>query len=262
MRVWVDITDASHVVFFAPIVRRLEEAGPRGHGDGAALRRRRRSPAPVRPRWGAHHGAPRRRRGDRAPSGSSIAQPSFSAPPPAAASTWPPAATPATSSWRHGRWASRSSPFSTTTARGAATASTCASSTRSPSPRRSARTRIEAFGAPPDKLFRYPGFAEEYYLYDVRPDADVLARFAPGPHDVVGVVRPPRVTGGPVGPGTRPAARGGARRGAPARPRRRPRRAQQRTAGPRGQGRGAARALPRSARRKASWRRPGRCPTR
>ena len=27
MRVWVDITDASHVVFFAPIVRRLEAAG-------------------------------------------------------------------------------------------------------------------------------------------------------------------------------------------------------------------------------------------
>ena len=27
MRVWVDITDASHVVFFAPIVRRLEDAG-------------------------------------------------------------------------------------------------------------------------------------------------------------------------------------------------------------------------------------------
>ena len=27
MRVWVDITDASAVVFFAPVVRRLEEAG-------------------------------------------------------------------------------------------------------------------------------------------------------------------------------------------------------------------------------------------
>jgi len=27
MRIWVDITDASHVVFFAPIVRRHEDAG-------------------------------------------------------------------------------------------------------------------------------------------------------------------------------------------------------------------------------------------
>ena len=27
MRVWVDLTDASSVVFFAPIVRRLEDAG-------------------------------------------------------------------------------------------------------------------------------------------------------------------------------------------------------------------------------------------
>src|SRR5665648_1181396 len=27
MRIWVDITDASHVVFFAPLVRRLEDAG-------------------------------------------------------------------------------------------------------------------------------------------------------------------------------------------------------------------------------------------
>jgi uncharacterized protein len=65
---------------------------------------------------------------------------------------------------------------------------------------------LEAFGAPRDKLFRYPGFAEEYYLYDVRPDPDVLAPFAPGPHDVVGVVRPPRASGGPADPGGPPPA--------------------------------------------------------
>ena len=30
---------------------------------------------------------------------------------------------------------------------------------------------LAALGAPPDKLFRYPGFKEEYYLHDFSPDA-------------------------------------------------------------------------------------------
>jgi uncharacterized protein len=51
---------------------------------------------------------------------------------------------------------------------------------------------LAAFGASADKLFRYPGFKEEYYLYDVRPDPCVLARFGVEPGDVVGIVRPPR----------------------------------------------------------------------
>jgi predicted glycosyltransferase len=51
---------------------------------------------------------------------------------------------------------------------------------------------LTAFGASPDKLFRYPGLKEEYYLYDWRPDPDVLRRVGVDRGQVVGVVRPPR----------------------------------------------------------------------
>jgi len=55
---------------------------------------------------------------------------------------------------------------------------------------------LAALGAPPDKLFRYPGFKEEYYLYDFSPDAHVLASLGVDRRRVVGVVRPPRGDGG------------------------------------------------------------------
>jgi len=51
---------------------------------------------------------------------------------------------------------------------------------------------LRALGAPPDKLFRYHGFKEEYYLHDFRPDPDVLAELGVNERTVVGVVRPPR----------------------------------------------------------------------
>jgi len=51
---------------------------------------------------------------------------------------------------------------------------------------------LRALGAPSDKLFRYPGFKEEYYLHDFRPDPDVLADLGVNERTVVGVVRPPR----------------------------------------------------------------------
>jgi predicted glycosyltransferase len=51
---------------------------------------------------------------------------------------------------------------------------------------------LAALGAPRDKLFRYPGFKEEYYLYDVRPDPDALKDLGIEARRIVGVVRPPR----------------------------------------------------------------------
>ena len=51
---------------------------------------------------------------------------------------------------------------------------------------------LRALGATPDKLFRYPGFKEEYYLHDFQADPDVLATLGVDKRSVVGVVRPPR----------------------------------------------------------------------
>ena len=58
---------------------------------------------------------------------------------------------------------------------------------------------LAALGAPPHKLFRYPGFKEAYYLYDFSPDRHVLASLGIDRRRVVGIVRPAR------GAGTAPA---------------------------------------------------------
>ncbi len=56
-------------------------------------------------------------------------------------------------------------------------------------------TVLAEFGAPPGKLFRYPGFREEYYLRDLALDAEVLAGLHVDHRRVVGVVRPARTQG-------------------------------------------------------------------
>ncbi len=58
---------------------------------------------------------------------------------------------------------------------------------------------LTSLGAAKDKLFRYPGFKEEYYLYDAQPDPAALARLRVERRHIVGVVRPPA-------PKTRPGA--------------------------------------------------------
>ena len=49
---------------------------------------------------------------------------------------------------------------------------------------------LTSTGAPASKLFRYPGFKEEYYLYDAQPDPGALTRLGVDRRHVVGVVRP------------------------------------------------------------------------
>ena len=46
-------------------------------------------------------------------------------------------------------------------------------------------------GAARDKLFRYAGFKEEYYLHDAQPDLDALARLGVERRRVTGVARAP-----------------------------------------------------------------------
>ena len=55
--------------------------------------------------------------------------------------------------------------------------------------------RLAPYGASPQKVFRYPGLKEEYYLYDFQPDPTVLEQLGIEKRRVVGVLRPaPHVT--------------------------------------------------------------------
>ena len=51
--------------------------------------------------------------------------------------------------------------------------------------------RLKRFGVGPEKLFRYPGFKEEYYLADFEVDPDALEQVGVDTERVVVIVRPP-----------------------------------------------------------------------
>jgi uncharacterized protein len=51
--------------------------------------------------------------------------------------------------------------------------------------------RLRRFGVGPDKLFRYPGFKEEYYLADFEVDTGALEKVGADTERVVVIVRPP-----------------------------------------------------------------------
>ncbi len=55
--------------------------------------------------------------------------------------------------------------------------------------------RLAPYGAKSGKVFRYPGLKEEYYLYDFQPDATILEQLDLDARRVIGVLRPaPHVT--------------------------------------------------------------------
>jgi predicted glycosyltransferase len=53
---------------------------------------------------------------------------------------------------------------------------------------------MEAAGARPERLFRYPGLKEDYYLADFEPDRGVLGRLGIAGEGVIVIVRPPPET--------------------------------------------------------------------
>jgi len=56
-------------------------------------------------------------------------------------------------------------------------------------------SRLAPYGARPGKVFRYPGLKEEYYLYDFQPDTKILGQLGIDTRRIVGVLRPaPHVT--------------------------------------------------------------------
>jgi len=55
--------------------------------------------------------------------------------------------------------------------------------------------RLAPYGAKSGKVFRYPGLKEEYYLYDFQPDDTILEQLGLDARRVIGVLRPaPHVT--------------------------------------------------------------------
>ncbi|HET6496021.1 MAG TPA: DUF354 domain-containing protein [Thermoleophilia bacterium] len=62
---------------------------------------------------------------------------------------------------------------------------------------------LSAVRPSPRRFVRYPGFREEYYLHDMSPDPGALRRLAVDERHVVGVVRPARPVGMPS-PGPSP----------------------------------------------------------
>ena len=191
MRVWVDVTDASHVVFFAPIVRRLEDAG---HTVTITARRFAGADLVLR-RYGlggvlttGHRGGGLGTRAvglvnRTAQLLGSASSGRFDVAVGSHASDF------ALAAWTLGI------PQLTflddeRLRRGNAVNVRLVDEVAVPEAIPPAA--LTALGAPPGKLFRYPGFKEEYYVYDFSPDPHVLASLGVDRRRVVGVVRPAR----------------------------------------------------------------------
>jgi hypothetical protein len=195
MRIWVDITDASHVVFFAPIVRRLEDAGHtvtttarrfagadlvlRRHGLGGVLTT-------------GHRG------GGRSTRAVGLVNRTARLLGSASSGRFAVAAGSHASDFALAAW-TLGIPQLTflddeRLRRGNAVNVRLVDEVAVPEAVPPAA--LANLGAPPEKLFRYPGFKEEYYLYDFSPDAQVLGSLGIDRRRVVGVVRPARGDGG------------------------------------------------------------------
>ena len=234
MRVWVDITDASHVVFFAPIVRRLEDAG---HTVTVTARRFAGADLVLR-RYGlggvlttGHRG------GGLGTRAVGLVNRTAQLLGSASSGRFDVAAGSHASDFVLTAW-TLGIPQLTflddeRLRRGNAVNVRLVDEVAVPEAIPPAT--LAALGAPPDKLFRYPGFKEEYYLYDFSPDPRVLASSA----STAGAssawcgrrgrrarpaAAPSRGRGGAGGPGAR-ARRPAQRDARPGRPRRRAARA-------------------------------------
>jgi predicted glycosyltransferase len=191
MRIWVDITDASHVVFFAPIVRRLEDAGHtvtitarrfagadlvlRRHGLGGVL-------------TSGHRG------GGLGTRVVGLANRTTQLLGSASSGRFDVAAGSHASDFALTAW-TLGIPQMTflddeRLRRGNAVNVRLVDEVAVPDAIPAAD--LAALGAPPDKLLRYPGFKEEYYLHDFSPDPRALTALGVDRRHVVGVLRPPR----------------------------------------------------------------------
>jgi len=198
MRIWVDITDASHVVFFAPIVRRLEDAG-----HTVTITARRFAGADlVSRRYGlggvlttGHRG------GSLGTRAVGLVNRSAQLLGSASSGRFDAAVGSHATDFALAAWTLGIPQLSflddERLRRGNAVNVRLVDEVAVPQAIPPAA--LAALGAPPGKLFRYPGFKEEYYLHDFSPDPRVLVALGVDRRRVVGVVRPARPARGSGG---------------------------------------------------------------
>lgn len=189
MRIWVDITDASAVVFFAPVVRRLEDAG---HTVTLTARRFAGADLILR-RYGLGGVLTTQHRGGGLGTRAvGLVNRTAQLLGSASSGRFDVAAGSHASDFALTAW-TLAIPRMTfldddRLERGNAVSVRLVDEIAVPEAVPAAA--LAAFGAPAEKLFRYPGFKEEYYLHDAQPDPAALARLGVGRRQLVGVVRP------------------------------------------------------------------------
>jgi hypothetical protein len=198
MRIWVDFTDASDVVFFAPIVRRLEDAG---HTVTITARRFAGADLVLR-RYGLGGVLTTRHRGGSLGTRAvGLVNRSAQLLGSASSGRFDVAVGSHATDFALAAW-TLGIPQLTflddqRLRRGNAVNVRLVDEVAVP--QAVPRAALAALGAPPGKLFRYPGFKEEYYLHDFSPDPHVLAALGVDRRRVVGVVRPARPARGSGG---------------------------------------------------------------
>lgn len=189
MRIWVDITDASAVVFFAPVIRRLEDAG-----HTVTLTARRFTGADlVLKRYGLGTLLTTRHRGG-GPGARAVGLVNRTAQLLGSASSgrFDVACGSHASDFVLTAWtlAVPQMTFLDPGRLGRSTLVNVRLVDQVAVPEAIPVSALTHLGAPREKLFRYPGYKEEYYLHDAQPDPDALTRLGVAPRHVVGVVRP------------------------------------------------------------------------
>ena len=198
MRIWVDLTDASTVVFFAPIVRRLEDAG---HTVTLTARRFAGADLVLR-RYGLGGVLTTRHRGGSLGTRAvGLVNRTAQLLGSASSGRFHVAAGSHASDFVLTAWTLgvRQMTFLDPYRLGRSNLVNVRLVDEVAVPEAVPVAGLTAMGASREKLFRYPGFKEEYYLYDARPDPEALLRLGVERRRVVGVVRP-------AAPPTRPPA--------------------------------------------------------
>ncbi len=189
MRIWVDITDGSAVVFFAPIVRRLEEGG---HTVTLTARRFAGADLILR-RYGLGGVLTTQHRGGSLGTRAvglvnRTAQLLVSA----SSGHFDVAAGSHASDFVLTAWtlAIPQMTFLDDERLGRGNAVSARLVDEIAVPDAVPAASLAALGVPQQKAWLYPGFKEEYYLHDARPDPEALRRLGVDRRRIVGVVRP------------------------------------------------------------------------
>ncbi len=200
MRVWVDITVAADVVFFAPIVRRLESGG---HTVTVTARRFASADALLH-RYGL--GAillGRHKGGGVAARTMGLANRTGQLMTSASHGRYDVAAGTHTTDFVLAGWTLGipQMTFLEEDSLQRATAVSMRLADEVAVPDAIAVDALARFRPAPRRFVRYPGFKEEYYLHDVNPDPAALQRLGVDARQVIGVVRPARHGVQSAGPG-------------------------------------------------------------